>query len=93
MMDDGFTCRREDVRRLMQCSEKLEVSAPFWQLHVTYDADLLKIRAENATLNGILIGSVVMTEILVWGFDAAVPGPGTASNPGARSRNCIKPPN
>jgi hypothetical protein len=31
------------------------------------------IRAENATFNGILIGSVVMTEILVWTFDA-VPG-------------------
>ena len=27
------------------------------------DADLLKNRAENATSNGILIGSVVMTEI------------------------------
>jgi hypothetical protein len=27
-----------------------------------YDADLLKMRAENATFNGILIGSVVMTE-------------------------------
>jgi hypothetical protein len=36
---------------------------------------LLNIRAENATFNGILIGSVFMTEILV------VPGPGTASNP------------
>ena len=46
------------------------------QLYSTYDADLLKIRAENATFNGILIGSVVMTEILVWAFDA-VPGPGT----------------
>ena len=32
--------------------------------------------AENATFNGILIGSVVMTEILVWWFDA-VSGPGT----------------
>ena len=41
-----------------------------------YDADLLNIRAENATFNGILIGSVVMTEILVCSFDA-VPGPGT----------------
>ena len=46
---------------------------------------MLKIRAENATFNGILIGSVVMTEILVWGFDAVsgpgtVPGPETASN-------------
>jgi hypothetical protein len=40
-----------------------------------YDADLLKIRAENATFNGILIGSVVMTEILVSAFDAV---PGTA---------------
>jgi hypothetical protein len=30
-----------------------------------------KIRAENATFNGILIGSVVMTD---------VPGPETASN-------------
>jgi hypothetical protein len=39
-----------------------------------------KIRAENATFNGILIGSVVMTEILVWGFDA-VSGPGTSHNP------------
>ena len=44
-----------------------------------------KIRAENATFNGILIGSVVMTEILVWRFDAVsgpgtVPGPETASN-------------
>ena len=44
-----------------------------------------KIRAENATFNGILIGSVVMTEILVCAFDAVsgpgtVPGPGTASN-------------
>jgi hypothetical protein len=29
---------------------------------------LLNIRAENATFNGILIGSVVMTEILVWGL-------------------------
>jgi hypothetical protein len=34
------------------------------------------IRAENATFNGILIGSVVMTEILVCRFDA-VSGPGT----------------
>ena len=46
---------------------------------------MLKIRAENATFNGILIGSVVMTEILVWSFDAVsgpatVPGPETASN-------------
>ena len=39
-----------------------------------------KIRAENATFNGILIGSVGMTEILVWGFDA-VPGPGTKPGP------------
>ena len=46
-----------------------------------------KIRAENATFNGILIGSVAMTEILVSRFDA-VSGPGT----GAR-RNCIKPGN
>jgi hypothetical protein len=38
---------------------------------------LLKTRAENATLNGILIGSVGMTEILVCAFDA-VPGPGTS---------------
>ena len=42
-------------------------------------------RAENATFNGILIGSVVMTEILVSRFDAVsgpgtVPGPETASN-------------
>ena len=46
---------------------------------------MLIIRAENATFNGILIGSVVMTEILVWWFDAVsgpgtVPGPETASN-------------
>ena len=46
---------------------------------------MLKIRAENATFNGILIGSVVMTEILVCAFDAVsgpgtVPGPETASN-------------
>ena len=52
---------------------------------ITYDADLLKIRAENATFNGILIGSAVMTEILVCRFDAVsgpgtVPGPETASN-------------
>ena len=43
-----------------------------------------KIRAENATFNGILIGSVVMTEILVWAFDA-VPGPGTVS------QSCVMP--
>ena len=52
---------------------------------LTYDADLLNFRAENATFNGVLIGSVVMTEILVWSFDAVsgpgtVPGPETASN-------------
>ena len=46
---------------------------------------MLNFRAENATFNGILIGSVVMTEILVWSFDAVsgpgtVPGPETASN-------------
>jgi hypothetical protein len=39
---------------------------------------LLKLRAENATFNGILIGSVVMTEILVSRFDA-VSGPGIFS--------------
>ena len=36
---------------------------------------MLKNRAEKATFNGILIGSVVMTEILVCAFDA-VSGPG-----------------
>ena len=42
---------------------------------------MLNIRAaENATFNGILIGSVGMTEILVSAFDA-VPGPGTVPGP------------
>ena len=36
-----------------------------------------RIRAPAATFDGILIGSVVMTEILVCSFDA-VPGPGTS---------------
>ena len=47
---------------------------------------MLKIRAENATFNGILIGSVVMTEILVWSFDA-VPGPGTVPGPETASND------
>ena len=46
------------------------------RLACIYDTDLLKNRAENATFNGILIGSVGMTEILVTAFEA-VPGPGT----------------
>ena len=63
-------------------------------MHQAYDADLLKIRAENATFNGILIGSVVMTEILVWWFDA-VSGPGKATEGWTFNTTCprsITPP-
>jgi hypothetical protein len=63
--------------RLVWCAFSRAFLPGGWgaQLLRRYDADLLNLRADNATFNGILLGSVVMTEILVCACDA-VSGPG-----------------